>query len=251
MTWADDFVAWAHNAVDTSLGEDTVRERFWARGADDAQIDLFKMGYLGKELPPNLPEHFVKWAFGGDRVRNSFVFPLTNTLNEVKGLQFRSVDRSKSGYMDYFLDEFEPVFFGLGQAAPQILRTQRVILVEGTFDLFPVQRAAKEVVATLTAKVSPAFARLLKRLADRVYFSYDRDAAGIRGTKSFMATHSSAFEEVADIEYPIIKMVDGKVAKDPSEMWEAWGDERFQDFLRCTLPTPPTTEPFRHAHDLF
>lgn len=251
MTWVDDFVASCHQALDTSVGEDTVRERYWSRGVDDDQIALFLLGYTDGNLPLDLPEAFLKWSFGGDRIKNSFVFPLTNALGEVKGLQFRSVEREKSGYMDYFLDETEPVFFGLGQASREIMRTSRVILVEGTFDLFPVQRAFKEVVATLTAKVSPGLIRLLKRLADRVYFSYDRDIAGKRGTKAFMESQASFFTEIVDIEYPVIKMIDGKVAKDPNEMWEAWGDERFTAFLRCTLPTPQLMELHTNAYDLF
>lgn len=234
MTWLDDVVEFAETQLD-----ERVRESYWSRGADDEQIKLYRLGYINGRLPDvELPEAFLRWSGNGEKLVDSYVFPLTNALNEVRGLQFRAVDRSVRGYTDYFADDTEPVLFGLGQAVRAIWKSERVVLVEGTFDLFPIQRVAPEVVATLTAKVAPQFARLLRRLARRVFLSYDLDDTGRLGASKFIRSYGKGFDEVVTVEYPQVTTVDGKVAKDPSEIWEAWGDDRLSAYLRCLTITP-------------
>lgn len=245
MTWLDDFVEYAQSNVD-----DRVREAYWSRGADDGQIQLYRLGYIDGALPDvGLPEDFVRWSFNGEKLVDSYVLPLTNALNEVRGVQFRSVERSKSGYTDYFLDETEPTLFGLGPAVQAMWKSEQAVLVEGGFDVFPVQRVfLPETVATLTAKVNAPFVRLLRRLVKRVYVSYDRDNTGRRGTSSFIRWYGKEFD-VIDVEYPEIKTVEGKVAKDPSEIWEAWGDEQLGEHLRCIAEGTRTEK--SNAPDLY
>ncbi len=236
MAWLDDLVAFAEAQLD-----DRVREAYWSRGADDAQIQLYHLGYINGVLPENVefPPEFLKWSANGEKLVDSYVFPLTNAAGEVRGIQLRAVDRNVRGYMDYFLDDgIEPVFFGLGQAVQAMWRSGSIVLVEGAFDVFPIQRIAPYVVATLTAKVTAQFARLIRRFAKRVYLSYDQDTAGRLGTSKFIRAYGKDYDEVVDVEYPQVTTVDGKVAKDPSEIWEAWGDERLGGHLRCLINTP-------------
>jgi DNA primase len=229
MAWLDDVADFAALQVD-----DRVRELYWSRGADDTQIALYRLGYINKTLPEaDLPPGFLRWSSNGEKLVDSFVLPLTNALGEIKGFQFRSVDREVRGYMDYFSDETEAVLFGLGPAVDAMWGTGRAVLVEGAFDLFPLQRIAPDTVATLTARVAPQFARLLMRLVRQVFLSYDLDSAGRLGMSKFIRTYGKDFDEVTIIEYPQVTTVDGKVAKDPSEIWEAWGDDRLAEHLRC------------------
>src|SRR4051812_13467368 len=99
-----------------------------SRGASDSQIETFQLGYLNRELPAGLPNHFLEWARGGEKLDDVFVLPLTNTLGEISGLQFRHVDRERAGYMDYFVDRKETVLFGLGQAVASMWATRSVYL---------------------------------------------------------------------------------------------------------------------------
>jgi len=245
MTWLDDFVSFAEAQVD-----DKIREAYWSRGADDRQIVLYRLGYINKHLPEiNMPSDFLRWSNHGSKLVDSFVFPLTNATGQVLGLQFRSVDRSIRGYMDYFADNTEAVLFGLGQASRYMWEVGQVCLVEGTFDLFPLQRVSPGVVATLTAKVTPQFARLLRRTCRRVFLSYDLDEAGRRGAASFTRIYGKDFDDVLTLDYPQVITVEGKLAKDPSEIWEAWGDDRLRTYLRC-LTTYKSESEMHYASEL-
>jgi DNA primase len=214
-----------------------VREALWARGVTDEQISLYSLGYLHRKLPVGCPESFTKWGSVDDRLDDVILLPLTNALGDVRGVQLRHVARERGGYMNYIEVNDEAIFFGLGQAAPHMWAEQSAFLVEGAFDLFPVQRVFPGTVSTLTARVTDPFLRLLRRLVTRVWLGYDMDDAGRRACERYQKSLSSEF--VAKVVlYPRVQMVGtGKLIKDPSDLWETWGDTRFQEFIRALLGT--------------
>lgn len=226
MTWYDQLVEHACGQVD-----DRIAETLNARGVSDEQIREFKIGYLDKMLPPEMPEAFLRWAHGGEKLDQVYVFPLTNVLGETHGVQFRHVQRDRTGYMDYFDQKGEAVLFGLGQAAPHIWRTGSILLVEGNFDLLPVQRHIPQTVATLTARVVEPLLWYLRRICKRIDFGYDNDSTGRLGVSRFQKQHGHEFE-IGDIKYPQLKMSNGKLSKDSSDLWELWGDRKLGNFLQ-------------------
>lgn len=228
MQWLETLVQFASE----SLGEEQ-REALWGRGVTDEQISDFRIGYVDRKLPPLAgADGFLEWSERGNRLRDMFVFPLTNTLGQVKGLQFRHVDRGMKGYRDYMPYEDEPLTFGLGQAVPHIWETGTVILVEGTYDMFPVQRVMPNVIPMLTAGVSETWVRLFRRFVEEVWVAFDADNAGRRGAQSFQREHGRTFRTNI-IDFPQIPMPDGQgKTKDPSDLWEAWGDAQFGVFLK-------------------
>jgi DNA primase len=229
MLWIEKLVEYAAQRLDG----DREREELWKRGVTDEQIELFKIGYLNRDLPGDMPKDFLEWAEGGRTLDDVFVFPLTTALGQIKGLQFRHVERSRAGYRDFIPYDAEPVFFGLGQAMPHIWSTGEVFLVEGDFDLAPVQRVYPQVVATLTARLTGQLARLLHRVATDIWFFYDWDSAGQNAVERFERSAYKSWFEHHVIRRPgdAPQGSKGRV-KDPSELWEAWGDERFGVFLR-------------------
>jgi DNA primase len=232
MTWVETLVETAHE----NLGE-REREALWTRGVSDEQIDLFRIGHLNKQLPPNLPRDFLEWCWQGRKFDDVFVLPMTNTLGHIKGLQFRHVDRGRPGYSDFMLAEDEAVMFGLGQAMPHVWATRCVWLVEGAFDLPPIQRLFPNVVATMTARVTAPLVRILRRLANEVWLVYDNDEAGRRACEQFDRWHGQEFR-VHTLRYPRVEKLGGRgFVKDPNELWEAWGDDRFGAFLKRTQET--------------
>jgi len=228
MTWADTLVGFAHDC----LGE-REREALWTRGVSDEQIDLFQIGHLNKKLPDmGAPNEFLEWCWQGRKFDDVFVLPLTNTLGHAKGLQFRHVDRGRPGYSDYMLAEDEAVMFGLAQAMPHVWESRAIWLVEGGFDLPPIHRWFPNVVATMTARVTAPLVQILRRLVDEVWMAYDNDKAGRRASEKFEKWHSREFR-INILRYPRVgKLGGGGLVKDPNELWEAWGAERFGVFLR-------------------
>lgn len=231
MNWLDNLTTYAQK----SLG-DREREVLWGRGVSDEQIETYRLGYLEDGLP-NLdlcPDTFRAWSDDGRKLKDVFLLPMTNTQNQVLGVQFRYVDRSRKGYMDFLADDEEVSLFGLGPAMPHIWRTKSVWLVEGGFDLFPIQRVHPQTVATMTAKVSEPLFRILRRFVDDVWLGYDNDAAGIRGAQSFIKEYGDQVR-VHEVRFPRVRKVNGEQSKDPADVWEAWGDEQLGVFIRQQL----------------
>lgn len=214
---------WAGRLVDYASSNLTDRERdlLMGRGVSSEQMALFRLGHLNHNLPEGLPEHFTRWAAG--KIDDVYLFPLTNTMGAIRGFQLRHVDRKIPGYQDYFLGKSEACQFGLGQAIKAMWETRSVYLVEGTFDLFPIQRVTPAVIATLTAWCSPAMMRVLRRIVDRVYLGYDNDATGLKGHLEFVERYGDEFE-VYVVQYP------AKI-KDPGDLWEAWGDAQLAPYI--------------------
>lgn len=228
MTWLDTLVEYAH----ANLGEREL-EALWMRGVSDEQIELFQIGYLDGKLPRlDGAEDFLEWCWKGKKLRDVHVFPLTNALGHIKGVQFRYVERERKGYMDFLAAEDEPVLFGLSQAMKAIWECGWVFLVEGVYDLVPIQRVFPNVVATLTDRVTRSFTRLLRRLVREIWLGYDMDDPGREACEKFVKYHDREFD-VRVIQYPRVQALGGQgYIKDPGDLWEAWGDERFGVFLR-------------------
>ena len=216
---------------------DRAREALWARGVTDEQITLFQIGHLDGLLPEGeYPQNFLRWCGVDGRLDDVFVIPLTNVLGNIRGLQLRHVQRDRSEYMTFVEVQDEAIFFGLGQAAPTMWSEQRVWLVEGAFDLFPVQRAFPGTVSTLTARVTEPLLRLMRRLVTRIWLGYDMDPPGRRACERYKKQLDAEKFDVRIVNYPKEKMFSsGKFIKDPGDLWETWGDARFQEFVKTLV----------------
>lgn len=225
MNWMQDLAEFASNQL-----SEREREALLSRGVSYEQMELYQIGYLNKSLPVGLPSDFLGWSKEGQKLDDVFVFPLTTVLGEIRGFQFRHVSRERTGYIDFF-DRQEPCLFGLGQAAKAVWESGYVYLVEGVFDLLPVQRAAPFTVAALTAYVNKDTVRLFRRFVRKIWLGFDMDEPGRKGCKIFQSKHGREFE-VYVVEYPL---VNGERVKDPGELWEKWGDAQIIPFIRSTI----------------
>lgn len=227
MGWIDEFVSFSRGNLD-----ERVLDALWTRGVSSEQIELFQIGYVNKELPDiQLPSGFLKQFNQGGNLEDSYVLPLTNTSGDILGLQLRPVDRSIKKYSDYFLTEAEPVLFGLGQSMPHIWETGSACIVEGGFDLFPVQRVLPFSFSTITSKVRGDLLRWLTRLVRKLYLFYDADSSGLRASSDFLRDHGSKVGLVKVLEYPRGVTLNSKPVKDPADLWEAWGDDKLGPYL--------------------
>jgi len=226
MGWLEDLLGHAHRQLTGNA-----RYALYERGVSDEQIEEFGLGCLDG-LPPSLevPPALSKWAKDG-RLAGVAVFPLTNILGQVRGIQIRSLDRGTKNYQEFMLAKEEPILFGLGQAAPHMLATGQACLVEGVYDLFPIQRHVPFSVATLTAGVSKKLVRTLRRLVHVVWTVYDADAPGQEATEAFVKYHSRVFD-IRPVLVPRLRRPDGTVIKDPGDLWELTGDSGVGKLIR-------------------
>jgi DNA primase len=227
MGWVDDLVSFSKGNMD-----ERVLEALWTRGVSSSQIELFQIGYIDKKLPDiQIPPEFMKQFRNGESLEDSYVLPLTNLAGEIRGLQFRPVDRSIKKYSDFFLTESEPVLFGLGQSMQYIWDTGSACIVEGGFDLFPVQRVLPFSFSTITSKVREDLLRWLIRFVRKLYIFFDADSSGLRASSDFLNEHGSKIELVRVLDYPRGVTLNGKPVKDPADLWEAWGDDKLGPYL--------------------
>lgn len=232
MTYLDVLVEYAHARLD-----DRVRDALYARGVSDEQISTYRIGHLDGNLPtlPLEAAEFLRWSKNGERVTDALVLPLTCPTGELRGLQFRYVSREKKGYQDFIPYKEEAVLFGLRQAMPSVWAGGEILLVEGAFDLFPLQRHFPAIVATLTARVPENLIPPLRRLVRRVWVGYDADPAGQAAMKQFARDYGKTFD-VRFLTYPKVKVTGtAQYCKDPNELWEAWGDDQVGRFMKTAM----------------
>lgn len=246
MTWFEAMAAYAQ----ANLTE-RVREELYGRGVTDEQISLYGLGYVNGSYPTEgVPSDFGPWCKDGEKLRDVIVLPLTTPTGAIRGFQFRQVDREKKGYQTYMPYKEEALLFGLGQAMPHVWATQSIWLVEGAFDLFPLQRHFPGIVATLTAKVPEPLVRVMRRLVRTVWVGYDADPTGKSATKQFEREFRSEFQ-VRPVYYPSVRAFGSdRPIKDPGELWEAWGDEQMGNFVRSLVGSVDPME-FADGQDVF
>ncbi len=120
------------------------------------------------------------------RFRGRLIFPIYDAAGRVAGFGGRILGPGEPKY----LNSAETVAFtkgkllyGLSWARNAIRRAERVLLVEGYFDLVRLAAAGiEEVVAPLGTALTPEQADLIARQSKNVFLLYDSDRAGLKAT---------------------------------------------------------------------
>src|SRR5574343_388460 len=168
-----------------------------------------------------------------DKFRGRLMFPITNMQGRVVGFSGRILPKyavNSSGneapkYMnspETDLYHKSSVLFGYDIARDAIRKTGRVVIVEGNMDvLMSHQAGIYETVAVSGTALTADHAKILSRLAHKVYVCFDSDQAGI----------NALFKTVPllianDLDIYIIDLPEGK--KDPADVVfesdKAWVD---------------------------
>lgn len=144
----------------------------------------------------------VKNDKGGtyDRFRDRILFPIFDPKGRISGFGGRIVGDGQPKYMN---SPESPVFdksrllLGLFQQAAEIRSRQRVVLVEGNFDMVSlVVHGCPNVVAPLGTALTRPQLKLLRHYAENAILLFDGDAAGVkaavRAVPLFLAEQMSA-----------------------------------------------------------
>jgi DNA primase len=153
-----------------------------------------------------------------DRFRHRLVCPVIQASGEVVGFSARAlagavVTAPKDGGGDapakYINSPESPIYkkskllYGVQQARDAIRQKQRILLVEGNFDVISLHQAGvNETMAPLGTALTEDQVDLLRRLADKLVLVYDGDNAGRAATLKALRLALEAGLEVEIVELP-------------------------------------------------
>ena len=213
MNFLEEVVERAHHAL-----TDEVFDYLLLRGASVEQVKQTRVGYFHK--PPviegDTPEikRFRFWAESHD-LRDRIIFPLTNPSGQVIGLNTRGYPKKKFDRFIVKSATAEAILFGFTEEVKQkAWETGWLSICEGTFDWFPLNRAAPQSVCVLSANVSNAQVKFLWRFVRTVVTVLDNDSGGDEGRLK-LDRRLGRMQEA-----PQIFRLDYK-GKDPGESWDS------------------------------
>jgi DNA primase len=161
-----------------------------------------------------------------DRFRDRIMFPIQDTRGNIVGFGGRVMGQGEPKYLN---SPETPLFrkgeelYGLPQARKAIQEQDMVLVVEGYMDVVGLaQSGVENVVATLGTAATGINIQRLIRLADRIVFCFDRDAAGERAAKRAMEVSLEYLVDGKSIEF---LYMDGD--QDPDEFVRTHGREAF------------------------
>lgn len=182
----------------------------------------------------------IKSREGGgyyDTFRNRLIFPFMDRRGRISGFGARLLSDEEEG-PKYLNSPETPLFrkgnvlYGLAQAVDALLKEERVLLVEGYFDMLSLYQAGiRGVVAASGTAFTDKQAVILKRLIKRVLLLFDADPAG---RKAALRSYTSLAREGLDVAF--LAMPPGE---DPDTMIRGEGVEAFRSRLRHAKPIVP------------
>ena len=120
------------------------------------------------------------------RFRGRLMFPIADTSGRVAGFGGRVIGQGEPKYLnspESLAFTKGKLLYGLHWARNAIRRAERVLLVEGYFDLVRLSAAGvEEVVAPLGTALTSDQAALIVRYSKNVFLLYDSDKAGLKAT---------------------------------------------------------------------
>lgn len=158
------------------------------RGYSFEDVETLGLGFYRGSTALPLTEKAL-WGFlrGWGEGKPAIVYPLRTLGGELLGIQLGAL--SPGDYKDFFVagagkrglffypDTFDWECFH---------RHGKVVLVEGCLDACSLSLKVRCVLGCLSARVTPAQHRGLKRWAQEVYCMFDRDEAGERAAQKFL-----------------------------------------------------------------
>jgi len=198
-----------------------------SRGATEAQIAALGVRYSAKQ-PSTAPiaDYRLKGWLRKNPLRlvDALVLPLHHLDETLLGFNTRGL--SHKVYDKYLVNTYkEPFFFGAPLAAQAIWESKKVLLVEGPFDFFPVQRLCPHTLALTTARLSQAQINYLSFFVKEVYTLFDSDEAGDIGRKN-------AYFGFKPYGIPVRHLKLPQASKDPGAFYESHGIDMLGRWLK-------------------
>lgn len=175
------------------------------RGITADIVNEFKIGYA-----PANPTY-------NQTFKNRIMIPIQDTLGDDVAFVGRTIVNEDPKYKNSWESanyQKGRILFGFARAFPHIQKNNRVVLVEGQFDLLTLwQHGLKNVVAGSGTGFTAIHARLLSRYAAEVCIAYDCDIAGQKAMKKSSGLLKKAGLNVVEGKLPTDEDPDSFVRK--------------------------------------
>ena len=175
-----------------------------------------------------------------DRFQDRLMFPFLDLHGREVGFSGRLTRQAQAA--KYVNTPDTPIFtkgdhlFGLFQARQEIVRQDRVYLVEGQFDVMSMAAAGvRNVVAGSGTALTDAQVSLLHRFASRITLLYDADDAGLKASLRNCESLLRAGFQVSAIPLPE-GMDPDDLARQQKEELPKWLSNRTVDFVAYFTP---------------
>lgn len=224
------------------------------RGISDKAVNTFGLGFAPSAWD-NLTKFLRKKGFGEreielagvalpgrmgpyDRFRNRVIFPLRNHRGETVAFSGRLLaeDVKEAKYIN---SPETPIYtkgdllFGLDVTKDAVRKAGNIVVTEGEFDVISsFQSGVANVVAIKGSALTEAQVALIKRFAERIVLSLDRDAAGDAAARRGIEIAERAGLDIRVVQVPIGKDPD-EAARENPHLWQdsVKNAQPFYDFL--------------------
>lgn len=201
------------------------------RGAKEASINRLGLK-TWSPLSEASPDATFRSRYGdlGEKLTGWILWPIRCPRGRVIGIAGR---RGTQKEITRFLlpeAEWSPIFTGLcSESMKRIWQGSDVWIVEGIFDLFPLEWAVPEcdvILGTERAFITNKQVEFLRRFAKGVVkIAYDNDEAGRKGTNGYVGengkTYRGAYDRLTRVGLQVAKV--SYRGKDPGEVWNSGG----------------------------
>jgi DNA primase len=187
-----------------SPGGAVAREYLASRGITQNDADRFTLGHAPRDAS-SMRSYLAGLGFDdarqveagllvqredrpepGPRFRDRLIFPIYDSGGHVVGFGGRVLDDRKPKYLNSAESSIfakRSLLYGLNWAKQAIRKADRLIVVEGYFDVIRLMLAGiAEVVAPLGTALTEQQAALIRKYTKSVFLLYDSDLAGLRAT---------------------------------------------------------------------
>ncbi len=170
-----------------------------------------------------------------DVLAGRLIFPIFNAFNECIGFSARALE--KTDFAKYKNTAETAVFqkgkvvFGINllKAQKQQQLVKNVILVEGQMDVIAMHKGGfKSAVACMGTALTKDHISELKRYSDQILLCFDGDSAGVKAT-----VRAIDMWREENVNLKVVKLSGGK---DPDEILNTLGKEKFQEMIDNAIP---------------
>ena len=170
-----------------------------------------------------------------DRFRDRIIFPIRNLKGQVIGFGGRVIDKGEPKYLN---SPETPLFkkgmtlYGLFEARKFIREMSYALVCEGYMDVVALaQLGFPNAVATLGTACTETHVQLLLKHTDKVVFSFDGDAAGVRAAKRAFEACIPLLSDEKEIRFLFLPK-----EHDPDSFVRENGPEAFKEEVDKSMP---------------